>query len=98
LGRLRYVVLEEHVWSFADAQGIARPIGSKAPFASGFYDLLGNVSEWLESMDRYESEDVRHIGGHVQDQLDVIFTVPMRSAARSARNRMTGFRVVVAVE
>jgi formylglycine-generating enzyme required for sulfatase activity len=98
LGRLRYVVLEEHVWSVSDADGVAQPVGTKAPFASGFYDLLGNVSEWLESIDRFESEDARHVGGHAQDRLESIFTVPMREAPRGERNRMTGFRLVVGVD
>lgn len=98
LGRLRYVVLEEHVWSVSDADGVPQPVGKKVPFASGFYDLLGNVSEWLESLDRFESEDARHIGGHAQDRIEAIFTVPMRSAPRGERNRLTGFRVVVVVD
>jgi hypothetical protein len=95
LGRLRYVVLEEHVWSTSDAGGAAQPVGTKAPFDSGCYDLLGNVSEWLESTDRFETEDAQHIGGHAQDRLEVIFTVPIREAPRSERNRMTGFRIVM---
>jgi len=98
LGRLRYVVLEEHVWSILDADGVAQPVGKKAPFASGFYDLLGNVSEWLESGDRFDSEEARHIGGHAQDRLESIFSVPMRSAPRGERNRLTGFRIVVLVD
>ena len=98
LGPLRYVVLENHVWSVSDADGVAQPVGTKEPFASGFYDLLGNVSEWLESIDRFESEDARHIGGHAQDRIEAIFTVPMRSAPRGERNRLTGFRVVVVVD
>jgi len=98
LGRLRYVVLEEHVWSILDADGVAQPVGKKAPFASGFYDLLGNVSEWLESGDRFDSEEARHIGGHAQDRLESIFSVPMRSAPRGDRNRLTGFRIVVLVD
>jgi len=98
LGRLRYVVLEDHAWSISDANGVAQPIGKKAPFASGFYDLLGNVSEWLESGDRFASEEAHHIGGHAQDRLESIFSVPMRSAPRGERNRLTGFRVVVRVD
>lgn len=74
LGRLRYVVLEDHVWSASNAEGNAQPIGKKTPFASGCFDLLGNVSEWLESVDRFETEDALHIGGNAQDQLEVIFT------------------------
>jgi len=97
LGRLRYVVLEDHVWSLSNADGTTQPVGSKEPFASGCYDLLGNVSEWLESVDRFETEDAQHVGGHALDQLETIFTVPVREAPREERNRMTGFRVVIQI-
>lgn len=97
LGRLRYVVLEDHVWSAADANGVPQAIGTKEPFASGFYDLLGNTSEWLESIDRFETESASHIGGHAQDRIESIFTVPSREAKRGERNRLTGFRIVVKV-
>lgn len=98
LGRLRYVVLEDHVWSVANSGGTAQPVGQREPFADGCYDLLGNVSEWLESIDRFENESAQHIGGHVQDRLETIFTVPVREAARGERNRLIGFRVVVQVD
>ncbi|MFU8848859.1 MAG: SUMF1/EgtB/PvdO family nonheme iron enzyme [Opitutales bacterium] len=97
LGRLRYVVLEDHVWSLSNTDGVTQPVGTKEPFASGCYDLLGNVSEWLESVDRFETEDAQHIGGHALDQLETIFTVPVREAPREERNRMTGFRIVLKV-
>jgi hypothetical protein len=98
LGPLRYVVLDDHVWSVSDADGIAQPVGQKMPFSSGFYDLLGNVSEWLESTDRYEAEDARHIGGDAEDRLATIFTIPVGEAPRGERNRLTGFRLVVEVD
>jgi hypothetical protein len=97
LGRLRYVVLDEHVWSVSNADGVPQAVGTKEPFASGFYDLLGNTSEWLESIDRFETEAARHIGGHAQDRIESIFTVPSREAPRGERNRLTGFRIVVKV-
>ena len=97
LGRLRYVVLEDHVWSLGNTEGKTQPTGQKEPFESGCYDLLGNVSEWLESMDSFDTEDAKHIGGHAQDQLEAIFTVPLREAPREERNRMTGFRFVAKV-
>tara|TARA_Y100000385_G_scaffold271631_1_gene311743 strand:+ start:3443 stop:5197 length:1755 start_codon:yes stop_codon:yes gene_type:complete len=95
LGRLRYVVLEDHVWSAEDADGVPQAIGTKEPFTSGFYDLLGNTSEWLESIDRFETESASHIGGHAQDRIESIFTVPLRKAPRGERNRLTGFRIAV---
>ena len=97
LGRLRYLVLEEHVWSVSDAVGVPQAVGTKEPFASGYYDLLGNISEWLESIDRFETEGALHIGGHAQDRIESIFTVPLREAPRGERNRLTGFRIVVKV-
>ena len=97
LGRLRYLVLEEHVWSVSDAAGVPQAVETKEPFASGFYDLLGNISEWLESIDRFETEGALHIGGHAQDRIESIFTVPLREAPRGERNRLTGFRIVVKV-
>ena len=97
LGRLRYLVLEEHVWSASDAAGVPQAVGTKEPFAGGFYDLLGNISEWLESIDRFETEAAWHIGGHAQDRIESIFTVPSREAPRAERNRLTGFRIVAKV-
>lgn len=97
LGRLRYVVLEDHVWGLSETNGSSQPVGKKAPFASGCHDLLGNVSEWLESVDQFDTEDARHIGGHALDRLETIFTVPIREAPREERNRMTGFRIVMQV-
>ena len=97
LGRLRYLVLEEHAWGVGDGITAPRTVASKKATDNGFHDLLGNVSEWLESVNRYETEKADHIGGHIQDRMDVIFTVPMRSMPRVGRNRLTGFRAVVKV-
>jgi len=91
-------VLEDHVWSVSDAASVPQAVGTKEPFASGFYDLLGNVSEWLESINRFETEDARHIGGHAQDRIESIFTVPIREAPRGERNRLTGFRIAIKVD
>jgi tetratricopeptide (TPR) repeat protein len=95
VGRLRYVVLEDHAWSVSQTQGETREVGSKEALANGFFDLLGNVSEWLESVDTFENEDALHIGGSAQDSLETIFTVPVRQSSRGERNRNIGFRVAV---
>ena len=95
LGQLRYLVLEEYTWSELDSGNKAQAVASKKALGEGYFDLLGNVSEWLESMDQYDDEDAKHIGGHAQDSLEAIFTVPVRSSPRGERNRMTGFRIVM---
>ncbi|MGC6455499.1 MAG: SUMF1/EgtB/PvdO family nonheme iron enzyme [Coraliomargaritaceae bacterium] len=94
LGSLRYLVLEEYTWSALDSDAQAQAVASKKAFGNGYFDLLGNVSEWLESTDRFEGEDAKHIGGHAQDSIEAIFTVPVRNSPRGERNRMTGFRIV----
>lgn len=94
LGPLRYLALEDYTWSASNSGGDAHPVASQGAFGNGYFDLLGNVSEWLESMDRFEDEDAKHIGGHAQDNLEAIFTVPVRNSPRGERNRMTGFRIV----
>ena len=95
LGPLRYLVLEEYAWGSADEKLAPQVVASKKAMNNGFHDLLGNVSEWLESVNRYETEKADHIGGHFQDRMDIIFTVPMRAMPRVGRNRLTGFRVVI---
>jgi len=95
LGRLRYLEIEKYAWAVANSDGKTHPVGEKKAFESGFHDLLGNVSEWLESVDKFEDEDAKHIGGHAQDTVETIFTVPVRETARNERSRMIGFRVAV---
>jgi len=87
--------LEEYAWSLSDEAAVPQGVGTKKPYSSGFYDLLGNVSEWLQSDDLTGSERAIRAGGHVRDSLDQIFKVPMREFLRRERNRMTGFRIVV---
>lgn len=97
VGALRYLVLEDYVWSAADNKLEAQEVAQKKPLPSGAYDLLGNVSEWLEVEDRFIVDEATHIGGSIQDTLENIFTIPSNSLTRSSRNRSIGFRVVVSV-
>ena len=95
-GEIHNVNPDEHIWSALNTDGSTQSVGQKKPLESGYYDLLGNVSEWLkETTDQSDSRDVFHIGGHAQDNLEAILAIPVRSASRSARSRLTGFRIVV---
>ena len=82
-------------WSVVDTGGLAQPTGQKEPFVSGYFDLLGNLSEWLESTEFPESKTAYHIGGHVQDDLETLISVPMRKMQKVDRSRLIGFRFVV---
>ena len=83
------------IWSVIETNGLSQPVGRKKPFPNGYFDLLGNVSEWLALGKSEESDAVFHIGGHVQDNLETIRSVPLRNLQKSARSRLTGFRIVV---
>ena len=94
VGSLRYVKLENFVVSNVDG-GKIRNMASKEPLGEGFYDLLGNVSEWLYSDGVFENEPVKHAGGHFSDSLEAIYGVPLRIVNRNERSRLIGFRFVV---
>ena len=76
-------------------EGKLTNIGTKEPLSEGFYDLLGNVSEWLYSDGVFENEPVKHIGGHFNDRINTIYSVPVREVSRKERSRLIGFRFVV---
>ena len=94
IGPLRYIKLEKYVVSNAD-EGKLTNLASKEPLGEGFYDLLGNVSEWLFSDGVFENEPVKHIGGHFNDRVNTIYSVPIRTVNRNERSRLIGFRFVV---
>ena len=94
IGPLRYIKLEKFVVSNAE-EGKLTNLASKEPLGEGFYDLLGNVSEWLFSDGVFENERVKHIGGHFNDRLNTIYSVPVRMVNRNERSRLIGFRFVV---
>lgn len=86
------------IWSISTATGILQPVGQKKPFPGGYFDLLGNVSEWLASEELLESNTANHIGGNAQDSLEAILEVPVRNLQKAERNRMVGLRIVVRVD
>lgn len=95
LGPLRYLVLEEYAWSVSDAAGAVHPVAQKKAFSSGFYDLLGNVSEWLDSNGRAMEGSAQHIGGDFEARIESIFKVPVAEMSQRGRSRTVGFRFVV---
>jgi hypothetical protein len=80
---------------FAHANATAsRAIGTGRPNAAGFFDLLGNVAEWLQTPDP-ASATAPVIGGAYNESLDSLAAVPRVLQPRGERARTVGFRVVV---
>jgi formylglycine-generating enzyme required for sulfatase activity len=40
--------LDQHAWHAGNSEGRAHPVGQKEPNAWGFYDMYGDVWEWVE--------------------------------------------------
>ncbi len=98
LGPLRFLVLEEHAWGAGNSEMATHAVTQLSPHTAGFYDLLGNVSEWLANDSAERPLQVQHIGGHAQDSFTDLFTVPLRNSPPNERNRLIGFRFVVDME
>ncbi|MEJ6603071.1 MAG: SUMF1/EgtB/PvdO family nonheme iron enzyme [Opitutaceae bacterium] len=66
-----------------------------APNAAGFFDLLGNVAEWLLPRPNQTGGWALVSGGSFLDQPEVLRKVPSIVTQRSERARHIGFRVLV---
>ena len=96
IGRLRYIKIEEYAVSSRDLEGLME-VAQKEPLSSSYFDLLGNVSEWLYSETVFLNDAVNHIGGHFSDSNQVIYSVPLRKGKKDERSRLIGFRFVVEI-
>jgi hypothetical protein len=82
-------------WNQDNSGGQTQAVATKAANANGFYDLLGNVAEWLERPMGMDVDVAPVIGGNVQTGADAVRAAPMASLAVDSHNSYTGFRFVV---
>lgn len=74
----------------------SREMGAGAANAAGFFDLLGNLAEWLDAPPGNEGGRPSPVGGgSYLDTLAAVRGVPRAEAPRSERSRHVGFRVVM---
>ena len=90
--------LDNFAWGVTETKGLSQPVGQKKPSPNGYFDLLGNASEWLASEDSAKTNFACHIGGHAQDNLSTIASMPIRELRKTERNRLVGFRVVLQLD
>lgn len=95
LGSLRYADLNEISWNNINSGGHTHPVATKKPNDRGFYDLLGNVGEYVISDDEDAVSGYKIIGGGAQTQTDSMLDLSEFSMDEKQRNRMVGFRIVV---
>lgn len=95
VGSLRYADLNEISWNNINSGGHTHPVATKKPNDRGFYDLLGNVGEYVISDDEDAVSGYKIIGGGAQTQTDSMLDLSEFSMDEKQRNRMVGFRIVV---
>ena len=72
-------------------------MASLAPNSAGFFDLLGNVAEWLAPRPEQTKAWSVVAGGSFRDEPEALREVPSRVTQRSERARHIGFRVLVEI-
>jgi len=95
LGDPTYINTERMAWNSVNSARSAQAVATVDPVPSGFFDLLGNVAEWLDDPDAPSADEALVFGGSARDNPAQLERVPVVPAAKSDRNRFTGFRFVL---
>jgi formylglycine-generating enzyme required for sulfatase activity len=81
-------------WSADTSGGRSHEIGKTPPSAGGFFDLAGNVAEWLQPAEKV-GESAPVAGGSYLDSAEALRRVPVSPVNKGERARHIGFRFVV---
>ncbi len=97
VGSLRYTNLNDIAWSNLNSGGKTHRVATKKANDRGFFDLLGNVSEYVlpDASNSASGDELFLVGGGAQTSSDAIMDLDIRKVDKKHRNRMGGFRVVV---
>jgi hypothetical protein len=88
--------LQPFVWCGKDRVKAAQAVAQKQVFPSGFYDILGNVGEWLAPANN-QAQPYRSFGGDFKSRLPTLKSFPAYTFQSDIRSRALGFRVVVSL-
>lgn len=92
-GSMRYADLNEISWNIINSDGLTHQIATKKPNDRGFYDLLGNVAEFIKN--ETDNAMVLTLGGSAQTSTDAMMEYAPAMVDPKQRNRMNGFRIVI---
>lgn len=93
LGSLKYADFNAISWNAGNSNLRTRSVATKEPNIKGFYDLLGNVSEFSAPDEKGRAFV---FGGNAQNWADAISEIPVAEIPTSLRgDRTIGFRFVV---
>ncbi len=96
LGDIAAIDLNSGSWNSSNTPDrTPQAVGSSKQNPNGFFDLLGNVAEWLLASP--EAQEAPVIGGSARDNPIRLAQVPREMRNLNDRQRNTGFRVIVEI-
>lgn len=84
----------DSAWSAVNSDGRSRETGKSQALSTGFYDLSGNLAEWLQPVVE-AGETAPIVGGSYMDAPESLKTLKTLLQEKRERARHIGFRVVV---
>lgn len=92
LGSVDVQSIAAESWDSSNSDYKTHPVGTRSPNHNGFFDLLGNVAEWL-----HVDSGVRApiAGGSFEDSSAQLALMPVSELLQSDRSRNVGFRVII---
>lgn len=87
--------IDEQAWTLGNSEAHIHRCASKAPNAAGFYDLYGNVSEWIFEERKPDSISGTAVGGDCQFPEKLLQKEHIQKAMLKEKSRLRGFRVIV---
>lgn len=94
IGNPSLETLSDSSWNASNSKLKTQAPALKTPTSLGYYDLLGNVNEWLEDLGP-ETGYAYLAGGDVNDSPQELLDSLLKSSRKKDRSRFNGFRIVV---
>lgn len=98
VGDPKQYMMSRMTWNTQNSGGEVKPVAQSEPNANGFYDLLGNVSEWLAEGPDTDPTEAFIVGGSVRENPARLQTLDLTDKPKEERQRFCGFRIVVEVQ
>jgi tetratricopeptide (TPR) repeat protein len=86
--------LARQAWHSRNSERVPAPVATSTPNEDGFYDLYGNVDEWLFSP-HDPPGSVQTAGGSARDNILTLAEMPLGTHSPDDRSRFIGFRFAV---
>ncbi len=97
LGKFDATTIAEQAWTLENSSAKIHDCGTKKPNENGYFDLFGNVGEWvMEGTEAKKSTNDRIVaGGDCQSIVEMLEKDHVQKALGNDKSRLRGFRVVV---